>query len=77
MAWYERVRWPDGGVLMVMPYDPELHASGSAGRQGKCNWADHNIEARWSVVWRGDRWAVCDDDLVAFARYELGAEEPP
>lgn len=77
MAFYERVPWPDAGVLMVMPFDPDLHASGSKGREGRCNWPDHDTEAHWSVVWRGERWAVCDADLLAFARAEFSAAEPP
>jgi hypothetical protein len=75
MAFYERVPWPAVGVLMVMPYDPELHAVGSKGRQGKCLWSDHDVDARWSAVWRGERWPVCDTDLAALARAELGAME--
>jgi hypothetical protein len=75
MALYERVPWPAIGVLMVMPYDPELHAVGSKGREAKCRWSDHDAEARWSVVWRGERWAVCDADLAAFAKAELGVME--
>lgn len=75
MAFYERVTWPDGGVLMVQPYDPALHAAGTKGRDGRCFWSDHHAEARWSVVWKGRRWAVCDADLVAFARSELGVTE--
>lgn len=77
MAFYERVPWPTVGVLMVMPYDPALHAVGSKATKGKCLWSDHDAEARWSVVWRGERWAVCDADLAAMARAELGSAGPP
>jgi hypothetical protein len=31
---YDEVRWPGEGLLMVMPYDPALHADGSAARRG-------------------------------------------
>jgi hypothetical protein len=77
MAFYERVPWPAVGVLMVMPYDPGLHAAGSKATEGKCLWSDHEADASWSVVWRGERWAVCDADLAAMARAELGAADPP
>jgi hypothetical protein len=72
MAFYERIPWRAEGLLMVVPYDPTLHAPGSKGAEGKCLWSDHDVEARWSAVWRGERWAVCDEDLVALARAELG-----
>ncbi|TDB83516.1 hypothetical protein E1264_28140 [Actinomadura sp. KC216] len=76
MAFYDKVQWPDCGVLMVMPHDPALHARGSKSAEGGCTWSDHDVEARWSVVWRGERWAVCDADLAAFAQAELGAAVP-
>jgi hypothetical protein len=79
MVFYEKVPWPDGAMLMVTPYDPALHPVGSKGRDGKCLWSDHDVEARWSAVWRGESWAVCDADLVALARAELdtGQQESP
>lgn len=77
MALHERVPWPPDGILMVMPYDPRLHAPGSKGTGHKCLWGDHDAEARWSAVWRGERWAVCDTHLAALARAEFNAAETP
>ena len=71
MAFHEQVSWPEDGILMVMPFDPRLHAPGTEAQDGRCHWSDHDAEATWSVVWRGSRWAVCDADLVAFARSEF------
>ncbi len=56
---------------MVMPFDPALHESGSVSARGVCTWSDHQEPARWSVVWHGKRYAACDQDLVAFAKWEL------
>jgi len=75
MAYHEKVPWPADGVLMVLPYDPTLHSDESKGREGKCLWSDHDADARWSAVWRGQRWPVCDADLLALARSELGKSE--
>ena len=77
MAFYERVPWPAVGVLMVMPYAPSLHAAGSKATEGKCLWSDHDADASWSVVWNGERWAVCDADLASMVRAEFAAAESP
>ncbi|HEY9476734.1 MAG TPA: hypothetical protein VIS06_23160 [Mycobacteriales bacterium] len=71
MSYYEKDGWPEEGVLMVMPFDGALHDSRSMSAKGTCTWGDHTVPARWSVVWRGDRWATCDEHLVAFAKWEL------
>jgi hypothetical protein len=73
---YPHVQWPVGALLMVAPFDPELHSANSVGRRGMCQWADHSDEAgktnaTWSAVWNGERWAVCDVHLAALARAEL------
>lgn len=76
MPYHENVPWPADGVLMVMPFDPDLHGTGAVARKGRCQWrdADH-AAATWSVVQKGSRWAVCDADLVAFARAELSGSD--
>jgi len=74
VAFYEKVEWPTGGVLMGMPFDPALHGSSSKAREGRCTWADHDVLATWSVVWKGERWTTCEEHLPAFARYELKAD---
>lgn len=73
---YPQVQWPTAAVLMVAPFAPSLHGETSVGRQGNCQWGDHDVradavEATWSAVWNGERWAVCDAHLPALARAEL------
>lgn len=72
MALYEEVAWPRDAILMVAPFDAHLHGDSSSGRAGRCLWANHDVPAVWSVVWKGERWPVCAQHLGAFAVAELG-----
>lgn len=74
---YDKVDWPAGGHLMVAPYDPALYDAGAVGRNGLCTWGDDKRPAQWSVVWRGGRWACCDEHRAGYARAELGGDEAP
>lgn len=63
--------WPAEAILRVAPYQSSLHAPGSVSRRGLCTWGDDGRPARWSVLWRGSRWACCDEHLAGYARAEL------
>jgi hypothetical protein len=66
--------WPEDAVVRIAPFSQELHDETSEGYKGRCNGSDAThrdaTPANWSVVWQGQRWALCDAHIPGFLRSE-------
>jgi hypothetical protein len=62
--------WPANAYVQIAPYDPGLHR---APQTDTCSdgGREHEARAIWSVVWHGERWALCNRHLPGYVASEL------